>query len=175
MTGKDLGSEGTSGDSVMPLALSFVTPSQLSTLLNSAPNVSMTASVFKKILKRLPQCLTSHLLAQRALDGETPLYTACSTGFRLQHNLVSMLLGAGAQVELEGGDHGTPLMGACAAGRFAAVKILVSKGANISYKKDGETVSALDAAKQFPDVKRWLFVGRYIEGPRLLTKDDRDT
>ena len=84
-----------------------------------------------------------------------------------------MLLGAGAQVELEGGDHGTPPMGACAAGRLTAVKILVSKGANISYKKEGETVSALDAAKHFPDVKRWLLVGRYIEGPRLLTKDDR--
>ena len=47
------------------------------------------------------------------------------------------------------------------------------KARNISYKKDGETVSALDAAKHFPDVKRWLLVGRYNEGPRLLTKDDR--
>ena len=63
-------------------------------------------------------------------------------------------------------------MGACATGRLSAVKVLVSKGAKIYYTKDGSTISALDKAKHFPKITRWLLVGRYIEGPRLLTRND---
>ena len=83
-----------------------------------------------------------------------------------------MLIDAGAALELEGGDHGTPLLGACATGRLSAVKVLVSKGAKLHYTKDGSTIRALDKAKNFPEIRHWLLVGRYIEGPRLLMKDD---
>ena len=62
-------------------------------------------------------------------------------------------------------------MTACA-DRLLAVKCLVSKGAKLHYTKGGSTIRALDKAKNFPEIKRWLLVGRYIEGPRLLMKDD---
>ncbi len=35
-------------------------------------------------------------------------------------------------------------------------------------RKDGAKVSALHAAKNFPYIKRWLLVGRFAEGPRLI-------
>lgn len=76
-----------------------------------------------------------------------------------------MLFDAGADVELEGGDHGTPLMGACAAGRLEVVKALVRKGASTSYRKDGKLFSALSTARLHPNVIRWLLVGRFMEGP----------
>ena len=86
--------------------------------------------------------------------------------------MINTLLEAGAQLEQEGGEHGTPLMGACAAGRLAAVKVLVSKSAKISYEKEGQIFSALRAAKHFPEITRWLLVGRFTEGRRLLTNGE---
>jgi len=74
----------------------------------------------------------------------------------------------GAELEHEGEDHGTPLMGTCAAGCLPVVKLLVSRGANLCYTKDGEAFSAFCAGKHFPEIRRWLLVGRYTEGPRLL-------
>lgn len=82
---------------------------------------------------------------------------------------MNVLLEAGAQLELEGSEHGTPLMAACAAGRLAAVKVLVARGARTSYVKDGQRYSAPLAAKYHPEVRRWLLVGRFLEGPKLLT------
>lgn len=64
---------------------------------------------------------------------------------------------------------GTPLMAACATGRDAAVKSLIARGARTSYVKDGEVYSAFTAAKYHPPVRRWLLVGRFQEGPKLLT------
>ncbi len=85
-----------------------------------------------------------------------------------------MLLEAGAALELEGGHHGTSLMGASAFGRLEAVKFLVRNGALIAYEKNREVVSALQKARHFPDVIRWLLVGRFQEGPKLLAAGQSD-
>ena len=135
-------------------------------------NLHVTTSVLKRLLKRVPQSLLPQLLSHQASNGGTPLYAASTGIFPHQVELVCILISAGAAPELEGGDHGTPLMGACATGRLSAVKVLVSKGAKLHYTKDGSTIRALDKAKHFPEIERWLLVGRYIEGPRLLIKDD---
>ncbi|KAI4240286.1 MAG: hypothetical protein L6R40_005222 [Gallowayella cf. fulva] len=62
-----------------------------------------------------------------------------------------LLLDWGASIELEGSTHGTPLMAACASGRLAAVKLLIARGAKISYVKDGQLFSAFLAANYHPE------------------------
>ena len=147
-------------------------------LLNLAPNPSVyephqiniiTATVdtnnpvnLKRLLRRLPRPLIPRLLAHRDLFGRTPLYTAATCP---SEKVIDMLLDAGADLELQGGDHGTPLMGACAAGRLGVVKALVRRGARTSYTKDGQLFSALSTARLHPKVTRWLLVGRFMEGP----------
>ena len=66
------------------------------------------------------------------------------------------------------GDFGTPLVGACATGRLSVVKLLASKGANIWYVKQGKMYRAFRGATHLPEIRQWLLVGRYTEGPRLL-------
>lgn len=86
--------------------------------------------------------------------------------------MINTLIEAGGELEQEGGEHGTPLMGACAAGRLTAVKLLVSRGAKLVYERGDCTVSAMNAAKHFPDIIWWLLVGRYIQGPRRILSSD---
>ena len=168
-------------------------PPQLSSLLNHAlpdqaylteksngltaavSNSYLTTSVLKRFLKRLPKSLLPQILGHQASIGGTPLYAASWFVSPHQADLICTLLDAGAALELEGGDHGTPLMGACATGRLSAVKVLVSKGAKLHYTKDGSTVRALDKARQFPEIQRWLLVGRYTEGRRLLMRDNKQS
>lgn len=156
-------------------------PPYQSFLLNLAPNPSvyesrqsniMSAIVqtnnpinLKRLLRRLPRPLIPTLLAHRARLWGTPLYSAAT---RPSEKVIDMLLNAGADLDLVGGDHGTPLMGACAAGRLGVVKILVSKGAKTSYIEDGKVFSVLCAAKHHPKITRWLLVGRFAEGPLVI-------
>ena len=132
-------------------------------------NRTVTTFILKGLLRRLPQALIPTLLQHQDRFCGTPLYAACTIAFRpLQIDKVNILLEAGAELKHEGGEHGTPLMGACAAGRLAAINFLASKGAKIVCERDGQIFSALRAGKHFPEVTRWLLVGRFVEGPRLL-------
>ena len=119
----------------------------------------------KRLLRRLPRHLIPRLLAHRDLALGTPLYAAATYPSK---KLLDMLLEAGADLDFPGGDHGTPLMGACAAGRLEVMKTLVRKGARTSYTLDGQLFSALDAARLYPKVTRWLLVGRFVDGPLLI-------
>lgn len=177
----ELGAEIEQGLSVLSIILSWSGPPIQSFLLNLAPNPSayephqgnvLVATVktnnpvyLKRLLRRLPKELIPRLLTHRTLRHGTPLYAAATYP---SENAIHMLLDAGADLELEGGDHGTPLMGACAAGRLEVVKVLVGKGAKTSYTQDGELFSVLSAARLHPKVTRWLLVGRFTEGPLLI-------
>ena len=190
-TRHELAVEDANGATVVTHGLLCADPPQLSSLLNHGlpdqayfpkntnvlttvvRNVHLTTSVLERFLKRLPRCALPHILGHQASVGGTPLYAASCFVVPHQADLICMLLDVGAALEFEGGEHGTPLMGACATGRLSAVKILVSKGAKLHYTKDGSTIRALDKAKHFPEIKLWLLVGRYTEGPRLLMKDDK--
>ena len=175
----DLGHEGTFARSAFARALQR----SPSLMLNLAPNstvyiphkgnvvsfavITLRARHFQMLLRRLPKELIPTLLRHRHVTLGTPLYSASTLYADI--NSIKHLLDEGADVELEGGRDGTPLMGACANGRLEAVKILVDNGARTSYSKDGETISALRVAKNHPDIVRWLLVGRFMEGPRLIT------
>ena len=176
-----LNAETIYGDSVLSIIAWGAYPSHWSFLLNLAlkpgiyePRKSnvLTATAgtnvpahLKKVLRRLPKELVPRLLAHRAMEWGTPLYAAAT---KPAEKVIDMLLEAGAELELEGGEHGTPLMGACAAGRLGVVKTLVRKGARTSYTKDERVFSALVAAKHHVKVIRWLLVGRFIDGPLLI-------
>ena len=179
MTEHDFGHEDIFARSVFTGALQRF----LSLMLNLAPSssayipqkgnivsnavISLRARYFQMLLRRLPKELVPTLLRHRDVTLGTPLYSAST----LYHDIksIKLLLDVGADLELEGGRDGTPLMGACANGRLEAVKILVDNGAKTSYSKDGETISVLQAANNHPDVVRWLLVGRFVESPRLIT------
>ena len=134
-------------------------------LLTAAIKTRSTAEV-KMLLRRIPTSLKLDLVSRGDYNTETPLLAATRLS---KLDVMTLLLEAGAQLELEGSPHGTPLMMACATGRLAAVKLLVARGARTSYVNDhGLLVSAFAAAKNFPLVRRWLLVGRFMEGPKLL-------
>ena len=172
--------ESKTGYSILD-SLSVAYPPYQSFFLNLAPNPSIyepgrvniiSATVrtnnpidLKILLRRLPRHLIPTLLAHEDQTMGTPLYSAAT---HPSENVIDMLLDAGADLELMGGDNGTPLMGACANGRLGIVKALVGRGARTSYTKDGKVFSALSAAKLHPQITRWLLVGRFAEGPLLL-------
>ena len=184
----DLAHRNLYGESVLEEVFRFGELRLQTLLLNWAPNPDVyapgggniltsavmnlhTVAMMKMLLKRVPQGLLPTLLIHGAHFRGTPLYVACvRTTMSLQLPLINLLLDAGADPNYEGGEHGTPLMGACAAGRFEVVKLLVRKGANMVYHNEtGRRISALNAAKHFPEIVRWLLVGRFVEGPKLLT------
>ena len=182
MSGYDLATEDIWGRSVLysamcePMAFpmgfllslapsSVAHASEKSNILNAAIKYRSTAE-FKMLLLRIPAFLLLVLLNQRISRTGTPLYRAAIDE---KLDMMTLLLDMGAQLEIEACEHGTALMGACATGRLASVKFLVAKGARTSYMQDGKVYSALLAAKYHPDVKRWLLVRRFVEGPKLLT------
>jgi ankyrin repeat protein len=168
------------GDSVLSPSLS-TSPSFRTFLLNLAPDpsfyeprqcnilstivVSKNRSYLRKFLRRLPKTLLPSLLTHRALNMGTPLYAAAT---HAAEEVIDILLDAGADLEHDGGEYGTPLMGACAAGRLIAVRMLVLRGARTSYVKDDRIISVMEAARLHPMVIRWLLVERFTGTPRLI-------
>ena len=181
-TRPDLGAQNAWGRSILYDAISQGWKIPMSCLLNLAPPAGayesradniLNAAIedrsmneVRMLIRRIPNSVMLKLLNYRALGEGTPLHLAAVLS---KLDTLSLLLDAGAQLELEGSEHGTPLMAACAAGRLAAVRLLVARGARTSYVKDGQTFSAFLAAKYHPEVRRWLLVGRFLEGPKLLT------
>ena len=181
----ELATEDRSGQSVLHHAwcdpLAFPTSFLLSLAPPAAVYMSQNRSILnaaicdrsimelKILLRRIPTCLLPRLLDQREPGWGTPLHVAA---IHERLDIMTLLLDTGAQLEIEACEHGTALMGACAIGRLASVKFLVARGARTSYMQDGQLYSALLAAKYHPEVKRWLLVGRFVEGPKLLAYKD---
>ena len=138
---------------------------QTHSILNAAIFCRSPVEV-KILLGHVPAYLLFGLLNQRASFLGTSLHTATVLE---KVDMMALLLDAGAQLEIEACEHGTALMGACATGRLASVKFLVAKGARTSYMQEGKVYSAFLAAKYHPEVQRWLLIGRFVEGPKLLT------
>lgn len=102
----------------------------------------------------------------------SPLCIAAWHGsIRMMKNMMLV----GANIEFEGCKSGTALMAACDYGRFDAVKFLVRHGARLSYGyengSDGRQPlhrSAPEVAKRYPDILRWLLVGRHTEQLKIM-------
>ena len=138
--------------------------SRVGNILTAAIGFRSTIEI-KMFLRRIPTSLMPELVNRRDLYTETPLESVVRLS---KVDMIPILLDAGAQLELERPAYGTVLMMACATGRLAAVKLLVARGARTSYVTDGRVFSAFAAAKNHPLVQRWLLVGRFLEGPKLI-------
>ena len=120
-------------------------------------------ATLRRFLRRMPKEMIPGLLNRRHRRLGTPLYAAIVSPQDNVRDNIDILLDAGADLEIDGSDHGTPLMGACATGRLPAVKYLIAKGAKTSYVRGGQVFSVLTAAELHPQVVRWLLVDRFME------------
>ena len=130
-------------------------------ILSSA--ATLKTATLTRFLRRMPSDMILGLSNRRHRSLRTPLYAAIVKRQIDVRDNIDILLDAGADLELDGSDHGTPLMGACAAGRLPAVKHLIAKGAKTSYVRGSQVFSVLTAAKLHPRVIRWLLVDRFME------------
>lgn len=119
-----------------------------------------SSSLIQRVLKKITKSRLPELLNFKPRHRSTPLYGAACGG---ACNVMDMFLAHGADLEVEGGEHGTPLMVAAVAGRVQVVKWLVGKGAQICYfsRKSNTLVSAVTKARRYPEIVRWLLVGQF--------------
>jgi ankyrin repeat protein len=103
-------------------------------VLNFQVFAENTISTLRLFLARIPKEIVARDI--NFSDGfSSPLYRAA---VRDAVMVLGLLIRRGADPEIEGGDQGTPLMAACAAGRLTAVKYLVRAGSKMLYTtKDG--------------------------------------
>lgn len=123
-------------------------------------------SLLRRLFKRLGSEKSRMLLNLKPEYRNTPLYNAAATN---QEKVIELMLKYGADVDLEGGEEGSPLMVAAACGRLRAVELLLHAGASTCYfdSKVESTISVFKKAEHFPEIQRWLLVGRW-SGMRML-------
>lgn len=118
-------------------------------------------SRLRRLLRRFGRETSTTLLNAKPQYRHTPLYYAAATG---TCRILELLLASGSDADMVGGPVGSALMAAATFGRFEAVEILVDAGATTSYYSadDDATKSVLIQAKNFPQIQRWLLVGRFV-------------
>ncbi|KIW32784.1 uncharacterized protein PV07_04306 [Cladophialophora immunda] len=118
--------------------------------------------LLRRLLRRLGREQSLDMLNVKPEHRDTPLYAASAMG---QLKILRLLLVSGADLDLIGGQMGTPLIAAASYGRLHIVKELISAGAGFSCfcPALGEVVNVFDQARDFPEIQRWLLVGRWME------------
>jgi ankyrin repeat protein len=127
----------------------------------------MPLSILKLLFKLLPTSRISrevNAVPSRLNFKETMLVIAARLG---NPPTMDLLIKMGAELELEGGPHGTPLLTACNQRVLSSVRYLIRRGANIFSRKNGKEQSAIQAAQLFPEIIQWLLVDRYTEQPKI--------
>ncbi|KAL8294727.1 hypothetical protein RB600_000601 [Gaeumannomyces tritici] len=133
-------------------------------------------SLLPRLHRRWPRAEWSRYVNACPPRYLSPLCLAAARG--LLWELGWLLHHGGADPELEGSAEGTALMAACSHGRLEAVKMLVRSSARVAYVKrppgggdddDGTPVvqNALEHARGFPEIVRWLLVGRYTDQGKI--------
>ncbi|KAL8369519.1 hypothetical protein RB595_000037 [Gaeumannomyces hyphopodioides] len=127
-------------------------------------------SLLPRLHRRWPRAEWSRYVNACPPRYLSPLCLAAARG--LLWELGWLLHHGGADPELEGSAEGTALMAACSHGRLEAVKVLVRSGARVAYVKrppGGPPViqNALEHARGFPEIVRWLLVGRYTDQGKI--------
>jgi len=120
----------------------------------------------KAVLNLVPSHCRKLNLTCRVMHARMSVLYSASTLVDLE--TMVLLYNAGAMLNFEGGGEGTPLMGACKAGRLEVAKFLVRHGAILNYEKHGVQVSAFDKAASYPKIQRWLLVERFTDQRMIL-------
>ncbi len=121
-------------------------------------------SRFKQYRQRLSHDTFKRVLNLQPERGISPLCRASSRGMlEIMENCLTM----GAEIDFDGCSLGSALMIACACGRLDAVKLLVRRGAAISYIGERGPTSAVVAGHRSKKIIAWLLVGQFNEQRRL--------
>ncbi|KAI8650907.1 NACHT domain-containing protein [Fusarium keratoplasticum] len=103
--------------------------------------------------------------------GWSPLCRAASKGsIKIMENCLDM----GADLDFEGCPLGSALMIASACGRLEAVRLLVRRGATVTYNGRIGPINVFSVARS-RKVKSWLLVGRFNDRLRLHAADEAST
>lgn len=97
-------------------------------------------------------------------DSWAPLCIYASLGDIIA---VTNLLELGASLEFEGCPSGSALMAACSAWQLQTVRLLVRRGASISYHGPNGFRSAVDVARRNKAIVDWLLVGRFTDQKKI--------
>ncbi|KAM0233148.1 hypothetical protein ACHAPO_007225 [Fusarium lateritium] len=127
----------------------------------------------KAIIKRIPWECRARVVNFEPDNGLNIGFTAILPDM---DDTFRLLLEAGFDIERERRGKGSALMFASSVGAFKCFKMLIRYGAKISYLgigKRGEPVvrSAVEEAKRYPKLLRWLLVERYYETKCLAEKE----
>ncbi|KAL8375650.1 hypothetical protein RB595_006978 [Gaeumannomyces hyphopodioides] len=119
--------------------------------------------------KRLPAHDFGRIFNLEPATGWSSLCLACSeivnSGTKLS---IACLLDLGAQINYDGSPYGSALMVACSANKVEFAKLLVRGGAALVIRmRDGTFVSALAAARQFPELVAWLLSHRFMDQAKI--------
>lgn len=134
-------------------------------------------SALPRLFRCLPKDRGEMLVNQagRAPNKRSPLCAVAITG---NVEAFRVLLRLGVDAEIEGSEHGTPIMEAAAHGRLELVKLLVRHGAKTVYCVSSdpgvpEVRNVFDVCRGHPRVQRWLLVGRFTEQRSRLLPESR--
>ena len=126
--------------------------------------MAFMTEAFKRYRKRLRRATLKRIMNLQPKRGTSPLCRAASRGvLEIMENCLAM----NAEIDFEGCSLGSALMIACASGRLDAVKLLVRRGAAISYLGKRGLTSAVLAGGRSERLISCLLVGRFTEQGRL--------
>ncbi|RGP75103.1 hypothetical protein FLONG3_5787 [Fusarium longipes] len=128
---------------------------------------------FKAVMKRIPHECRARVVNYEPDDGPNAGCVAIASDLGL---ILELYIEAGFDINREWRGRGSALMIAGSVGAFKCFKLLIQRGAKISYigtGRRGEPVvrSAVDTAKRYPKLLRWLLVDRYYETKYLAEKE----
>ncbi|KAI8649318.1 NACHT domain-containing protein [Fusarium sp. Ph1] len=128
-------------------------------------------TTFKQFRRRFGDSALKRWLNLQPNRGWSPLCRAASKGsIKIMENCLDM----GADLDFEGCPLGSALMIASACGRLEAVRVLVRRGATVTYNGRIGPVNVFSVARS-RKVKSWLLVGRFNDRLRLHAADEAAT
>ena len=139
--------------------------------------VDRDLSLMHSIVHQLAPAQVQSLINKVSVKNGTPLYNAVVGG---QVQSVEALAGLGADLDLDGGRFGSPLMAAVEYGRSDIFKLLVRRGAKVElgpctlYARSDRTRGGI---WRYPNMLRWLLVEQYTDQHKLTWRpcSDSDT
>ncbi|KAI1079048.1 ankyrin [Whalleya microplaca] len=133
--------------------------------------ISFLTTKFRLYRRRLPIHVFRTIINSEPDNSWSPLCGLASVG-RL--TAMENLLATGAILEFEGCPAGTALMIACEAGKLESVKLLLRRGAALSYHGPKGFRTAFDETKTPKRILDWLLVTRFTDQAKLEETSDNN-
>ncbi|KAF7563361.1 hypothetical protein G7046_g766 [Stylonectria norvegica] len=128
-----------------------------------------TAGAVNRFLRRMPQECLDRVVNPKTVGGDSP---SCKVMLLDAASVLEVLINFGLDLEQECSATGSAIMFACSMDALDSVKVLVRRGARLSYTTTDDygrpiVRSALNAAEAYPRILHWLLVGRHQENRSL--------